>query len=520
LPRIQFGDREAFPTINRHDKLTFMAINDTFHDLKVLLKSRHGLIHIQTIETERVRALLRETAQQLDLPLFFWSSTKGLWRDKFENSIYETKTVGKALAYVQSGKMGALYFFDGFSAYLNDALTLQTLKDTVEQLAERQGAVIFCGPPDAVPETIKSLYASLTLPLPSLEDIRSMVSDTLKRLSSRLPIKVELTREQGHQLIQSLSGLSLLEAEKLLTRAVVDDNRLSMDDLPKIILNKKQLISQDGLLEYYPSAESMADIADLKGLKEWLSKRKQIIEQPQQARSFGLSFPRGLLLLGVQGCGKSYCAKAISKEWGLPLLKMDPSNLYSKWAGESEQNFKKAMSMAEALAPAVLWIDELEKAFSVSSGDTDSGVSQRIFGTFLAWLQDRKADVFIVATANNIDLLPPEFLRKGRFDEIFFVDLPDLETRRAVFEIHLRRRKRDPSTFDLNALAAACDGFSPAEIEQAIVSALYSAFASKTDVSTESLLAEITSTRPLSYTMREKIEALRAWARERTVAAN
>jgi SpoVK/Ycf46/Vps4 family AAA+-type ATPase len=222
----------------------------------------------------------------------------------------------------------------------------------------------------------------------------------------------------------------------------------------------------------------------------------------------------------VQGCGKSLCAKAVAQEWRLPLLKLDPSSLYSKYVGESEQNFQRAMRLAERMAPVVLWIDEIEKAFAASGSDADGGASQRIFGTFLSWLQDRRGDVFVVATANDITRLPPEFVRKGRFDEIFFVDLPDAETRLALFRIHLKRRGNDPARFDLATAVIASEGFSGAEIEQAIVSALYAAFAAGSPLSTELLLAELTHTRPLSHTMAEKIDALREWARDRTVSAH
>ncbi len=240
--------------------------------------------------------------------------------------------------------------------------------------------------------------------------------------------------------------------------------------------------------------------------------------RPEKAEEFGLDFPRGVLLLGVPGCGKSLAAKAVAAEWRLPLLKLDPSNLYNKYIGESERNFKRAMEAAERMAPVVLWIDELEKAFA--TGGEDGGVSQRILGTFLSWMQDRTGDVFIVATANDISRLPPEFLRKGRFDEIFFVDLPDQQTRSEIFRIHLDNRGKSAEEFDLVALGAASSGFSGSEVEEVVVSGLYGAFSEGSAVTTEALLAEISQTRPLSVTMAEKVESLRAWARDRAVRAN
>jgi SpoVK/Ycf46/Vps4 family AAA+-type ATPase len=263
----------------------------------------------------------------------------------------------------------------------------------------------------------------------------------------------------------------------------------------------------------------MAQVADLAGLKAWLAKRKNIIMEPQRAAEFGLSFPKGVLLVGVPGCGKSLCAKAVATEWGLPLLKLDSAALYNKYMGETEKNFRRAMHTAERIAPVILWIDELEKAFA-SGGTEDGGVSQRVLGTFLSWMQERDGDVFIVATANDVSRLPAEFLRKGRFDEIFFVDLPDAEARRAIFDIHLRKRGKDPASLPLDELVHATDQFSGAEIEQVIVAALYTAFAEQKSLDGVLVLTEIGATRPLSQTMAERVTALREWARERTVGAN
>jgi SpoVK/Ycf46/Vps4 family AAA+-type ATPase len=243
------------------------------------------------------------------------------------------------------------------------------------------------------------------------------------------------------------------------------------------------------------------------------------VTDPQRATQFGLTFPRGVLLIGVPGCGKSLCAKAVAMEWQLPLLRLDPSTLYNKYIGETEKNFKRAMDTAERIAPVVLWIDELEKAFA-AGGSEDGGVSQRVLGTFLSWMQERTGDVFVVATANDVSRLPPEFLRKGRFDEIFFVDLPTAESRRAILEIHLKKRGKTPGAFDLDQVVSVTEQFSGAELEQVVVAALYTVFAAKQELSTEALLAEVRATRPLALTMGEKVSALREWARERTVTAN
>ena len=274
------------------------------------------------------------------------------------------------------------------------------------------------------------------------------------------------------------------------------------------------------MLEYYPVSAGLEQVAGLAGLKAWLGRRRAVVADPQRAAQFGLSFPKGVLLLGVPGCGKSLCAKAVACEWGLPLLKLDPGNLYDKYIGDSEKNFKRAMQTAERMAPIVLWIDELEKAFASVNGDADGGVSGRVFGSFLSWLQDRKGDVFVVATSNDVSRLPPEFIRKGRFDEIFFVDLPGPHAREEIFRIHLGKRKQDVTRFDLAALSLATDAFSGAEIEESIVSALYLVFAEGRPLTTKDLVEESAKTRPLSRIMAERLIALRAWASERTVWAD
>jgi SpoVK/Ycf46/Vps4 family AAA+-type ATPase len=320
-------------------------------------------------------------------------------------------------------------------------------------------------------------------------------------------------------MLTHLRGLTLLEAEKVLTRAIIEDGCLSADDIAHVLAAKKEIVEREGVLEYYPVEDTLAAVADLAGLKAWLAKRKVMITESARAESMGLSFPKGVLLIGVPGCGKSLCAKAVAMEWGLPLLKLDPGALYNKYIGETEKNFRRATDVAERIAPCVLFIDELEKAFA-SGGSEDGGVSQRVLGSFLSWLQDRKADVFTVATANDVSRLPPEFLRKGRFDEVFFVDLPNAEAREAIVRIHRARRKQDPDAFDIAGLARATDGFSGAEIEQVIVAGLYTALAERTDLTNDLLLRETAATRPLSETMAERVGALRTWAEGRTVRAN
>lgn len=381
-----------------------------------------------------------------------------------------------------------------------------------------KAAILLTGAELTLPPALLQKSATLTLSTPPLEEYRELLARVLRDLGRRMPVRVEMTPREIDQLLHHVRGLTLLEAERIFSRAIVDDGALTPADMAKVIAAKRKIVEREGLLEYHPAEGMLGEIAGLDGLKGWLARRRSIILDPEGAARVGLPFPKGILLVGVPGCGKSLSAKAVAAEWGLPLLRLDPANLYDKYIGESERNFKRALQTAERLSPVVLWIDELEKAFAVA-GEGDGGVSLRVLGIFLSWMQERKGDVFIVATANDVSRLPPEFLRKGRFNEIFFVDLPDHGARRALLEIQLRRRGRDPAGLDLDTLARACDGFSGAEIEQAIISALYAAFANGAPLSMALLLEEFEGTRPLAEVMPERIEALRGWARGRTVPA-
>jgi SpoVK/Ycf46/Vps4 family AAA+-type ATPase len=493
--------------------------SDPIRDLQLLIKSRYGVIVVETAEEERAALLLRRLAGDLRLPYFSWTPTKGLRRDGIEGAVYGTGDPGQALAHVEASAFPAIYHFQGLPDLRENRLLAERLKDAAAQFSRSAGAIILTGAAVDLPEPLQPVSARLSLPVPELSEYRDLLQRVLKDLSARMPVQVEMKADDFNHLLANLKGLTLTEAEKILTRVVVEDGKLSPDDVRAVVEAKKAIVEREGVLEYFPADEKMSDVADLAGLKSWLAERRAILTDPARAARFGLAFPKGVLLLGVPGCGKSLCAKAVAREWGLPLLKMDPASLYNKYMGESERNFRKAMETAEKMAPVVLWIDELEKAFAVSSGDEDGGVSTRIFGTFLSWLQDRKGDVFVVATANDVSILPPEFLRKGRFDEIFFVDLPDAATRSALFTIHLRKRGKDPGRFDLPRLVQATEGFGGSEVEQAIVAGLYTAFSEKHDLTTETLLKEISGTRPLARTLPEKIDALRNWAKDRTRSA-
>ena len=498
---------------------------DLPQELELLIRSRYGLIVLETLEEDRVESILKQIASSLSLHYYSWSRSKGLRRGM--SSSQPTVDVGeeaamdpaKALAIVEREGSG-IFQFDGLDNHFDDALVVSQLRDVVLGFNRRRGAVVITGHDVRLPERLRVHATTRRLAPPAFEDYRALFERCVRDNAARMNLRVELERAEVEQLVNNLMGLTLLEAEKVVTKLIMDDGSITRDDISQVISAKRQAVEQDGLLEYHRSAEDLGQVAGLAGLKEWLDKRRAMVADPVRAQQFGLSFPKGVLLLGVPGCGKSLCAKAVSREWGLPLLKLDPANLYDKYVGDSEKNFKRAMLMAERLAPIVLWIDELEKAFSGGAGEDDGGVSRRVFGTFLSWLQERSGDVFVVATSNDVKELPPEFIRKGRFDEVFFVDLPGAEARREIFAIHLRRRRQEVARFDLPALAAASERFSGAEIEQAIVSALYSAFDARTPLTTETILAELRATRTLADTMSERLTELRAWASTRTVAAD
>jgi SpoVK/Ycf46/Vps4 family AAA+-type ATPase len=316
-------------------------------------------------------------------------------------------------------------------------------------------------------------------------------------------------------LIRGLAGLTLNQARQALAYAVLEDGRLTVDDLQHIVDRKAQLIHDGGLLEFYPLEENRFEIGGFAALRTWLDRVHVGFEAA--ARAVNLPPPRGILLVGIQGCGKSLAAKYVARCWRMPLLKLDAGRLYDKYIGESEKNLHRVTGLAESMAPAVLWIDEIEKGFAQGGAEADGGVSQRLLASFLTWLQERKAQVFIVATANDFDALPPELLRKGRFDEIFFVDLPDAAERDTIIRIHLRLRRQDPDRVDLGAVVAATGGFSGAEIEQAVIGALYRALHDQQALSTSLLLDEVRATVPLSVTRHEDVERLRAMAKGRFV---
>jgi AAA+ superfamily predicted ATPase len=499
-----------------------MPLTDPLRDADLLIRSRHPLLLVESEDRPRVRTLFRLLADRMSLPLFRWTRARGLQREGAPGPVYQTEEAERALRHIAASDVPALYDMDGLAAVLpGNALFQAKLAEALDKLERLQGAMLLCGAGIEMAPRLRGRITVLELPHPGRDELREMVRHVLRDLNRVSPVQVELSRPELDQLLNHLSGLTQLEAEKIVTRVILEDGRLGPEDLARVADAKRRIVEQEGLLEYTPVEESLAEVAGMAGLKTWLRRRTALVRDPDRAREFGLPFPKGILLAGVPGSGKSLAARAVAAEWGLPLLRLDLSTLYNKYIGETEKNLHRAMRLAERMSPVVLWIDEIEKAFAQGDGEGEgSGVSRRILGSFLSWMQERQGQVFVLATANEVHRLPAELIRKGRFDELFFVDLPDAESRAEILRIHLRRRNRDPSSIDAARIAEATEGFSGAELEQVVVSGLYAAFADHAALDTELLLAEAGATRPLSVTARERIEALRAWARDRAVRAN
>lgn len=488
-------------------------------ELLLLINSRHPILTIESSEEERAEKLLFEVATQLSVPLFTWSVTTGLAR--FHGSpIYNSEAPEAALSNMALVEGDGVFLLKDFARYIENDKVCRRLRELAEKFRSARRSIVITAGSIHLPPELNGDAAPFDLGLPSVEELLAGVKQCLSDLNRESRATVALDVASTQQLARNLSGLPFAEAMRTLRLCVLEQGKADAALLDAVLDAKREVLRGDGLLETVRRDASFTDIAGLQRLRDWLAKRKSALTA--EGQKFGLVPPKGILITGVQGCGKSLAAKSIAGEWGFELARLDAGALYDKFIGESEKRLSKALDLAQKMAPLVLWIDEVEKAFASagSSGDADAGLSQRLLATLLTWMQDRESGVFLAATSNNISALPPEMLRKGRFDEIFFVDLPSPATRGALFALHLKKCGRDAKVFDLQALAAASDGFSGAEIEQAITSGLYTAFAAKQQLSTQILLAELKSTQPLSVTRSEDIAAIRDWARTRAVPAD
>jgi ATP-dependent 26S proteasome regulatory subunit len=492
-------------------------------ELDVLVRARYPLVYLVTSEEQRVEAILAQLAETHGKTLLGWSVTTGFRRlggAKTAQAPDAAKEPLEAIAAIQRLSEPSLVVLKDFHPYLADATAVRALRELSQALKSTYTTVVLVSPTLVIPPELEKEISVLDVPLPTYRDLLQLLKEIVDVVRQGHRARVDLTKEDADHLIKAALGLTLSEAENAFAKAIAHDARLCRDDIALVLEEKRQVIRKSGLLEYHPSDEQLANVGGLDLLKRWLDRRGAAFSEA--ARRFGLPEPKGLLLLGVQGCGKSLTAKAIAAQWHLPLLRLDMGRIFSGLVGSSEENLRRAIRVAESVAPVVLWIDEIEKGLSgiQSSALSDGGVTARVAGTLLTWLQEKTAPVFVVATANRIEQLPPELLRKGRFDDIFFIDLPSAAERRAIFEIHLRRRGRDPAGHDLDALARRAAGFSGAEIEQAVISALYDAFAESAELAPGHLERAVIEALPLSTTMREEITRVREWARSRTRAAS
>ncbi len=490
-------------------------------DLDTLIRARYPLIYLVTWEEQRVDALLGSIARAHRKDLVEWTSTRGL---RALSGVLkgpqgeETAPPIAALNVVAKLPNPSLVLLKDFHRHLDDAQTVRALRELGHALKATYTTALIVAPTLKIPEELEKDVSVIDVPLPSKADLLALLEDIATVVLKNKRATVELNREQAEALATAAHGLTLSEAENAFAKAIAQDNRLDSADVRLMLEEKSQVIRKSGLLEYYATDSGLDDVGGLSHLKRWLSRRQHAFTDA--ARQFGLPEPKGLLLLGVQGCGKSLTARAIATTWRMPLVRLDMGRIYSGYIGSSEENLRRAIRVVESLAPVVLWIDEIEKGLAGSSGQGDAGVSARIFGAMLTWLQEKTAPVFVVATANRIEQLPPELLRKGRFDEIFFVDLPTERERAEIFRLQLAKRGRDPSRFQLDELAAATPDFSGAEIEQAVVAGLYDAYADGTELEPRHIAAAVRETLPLAVTMAEDVSRLREWARRRTRPAS
>lgn len=491
------------------------------HDLALIIQSHVPLVRLESHEENRALELLKRIALKIRRDVHIWSISDGLrfgglqlepdpaLDSKQKSSDEDPRRV---LEQIRRNRTPSIYVLLDYHPYLDNPLHVRLLKDIALNVDRVAHTVILMSHAITLPRELSRYSSYFKLSLPSEQDLRAIVREEAQRYSEKnAGAKIRSDHATLNRMISNLRGLTFEEVRRIVRSLVSHDGAITESELPQVNRAKFELLDMDSILSFEPETERFADVGGLPRLKEWLARRRDAFTADAEDR------PKGIMLLGIQGSGKSLSAKAVAGLWKLPLLRLDVGAIYNKYIGESERNLRNALELAEVMAPCVLWIDEVEKG--LHTGANDDGVSRRLLGTLLTWMSERKAAVFMVATANDISCLPPELVRKGRFDEIFFVDLPDRAVRRSIFEIHLQRRGHVPAQFALDQLAEASEGFSGAEIEQALVASLYRAAETGDKLADKHLLEEIRQTYPLSVTMAEQIGDLREWAKTRAVLA-
>ncbi|MBD1913335.1 MULTISPECIES: AAA family ATPase [unclassified Leptolyngbya] len=483
-------------------------------ELNVLIQAQYPLIYLVTSEEERSEQAIATIAQMKpQRRVYIWTVTHGIVEFGQPRNVTQHNTVSPeaAVEWVIRQREPGIFIFKDLHPFIDSPAVTRWLRDAIASFKDTQKTILLMSPVQNVPIELEKEVVVLDFPLPDMGELNEVLTQQLEQTRSR-----RITTETREKLLKAALGLTRDEAEKVYRKAHVTASKLTETEVDIVLSEKKQLIRRNGILEYIEEDETLDSVGGLEELKHWLRQRSNAFTE--RAREYGLPQPKGMLILGVPGCGKSLIAKTTSRLWGLPLIRLDMGRVYDgSMVGRSEANLRNALKTAESISPAILFIDEIDKAFAGSTGsaDSDGGTSSRIFGSFLTWMQEKASPVFVMATANRVERLPSEFLRKGRFDEIFFVDLPNNQERKEIFQIHLSKRRRDITRFDLDQLVGICEGFSGAEIEQALIAAMYEAFAQDREFTQLDIIAAIKSTLPLSKTMSEQVTALRDWARQR-----
>jgi len=487
------------------------------HELAVHVRASVGLVVIESRDEPRAIDLLRHVSRELMQPLFFWSAARGMSRIDRQSGIDGSFDQPLALLrHIDQRRDGGIFVLADFQPYLEDPVVARLVREIVRNEGRVARTLVLTGAEIRLPEALRAKAVRFELSPPARSELEAMVRRQARAWrDGRGKVQAPIDENALKALVDNLAGLTMKDARRLARNAIYDDGILDHADLPALMKAKFELLNPGGVLAFELETERFVNLAGMPNLKRWLEQRTAMFRSGEGPP--GLDPPKGMLLLGVQGCGKSLAARAAAGHFEVPLLHLDCGALYNRFHGESERNMRRSLAAAEQMAPCVLWVDEIEKG--LATGDNDGGTSRRMLATLLTWMAERKSRVFLVATANDITALPPELVRKGRFDEIFFVDLPDAATRAEILRIHLRRRELKPELYDVEQLAECTRGFSGAELEHAVVSAMYTAHAEGEVLTNAHILDAVRETRPLSVVMAEPVAALRDWALERAVMA-
>lgn len=514
-------------TIKMNPIQSHSSIHSAISEIDTLIRARYPILYLLTHEEARLEALLVSLARKQNKPLFIWTVTSGLkeYQDAKESDQSGALQIGgysspiEILNHIQSINAAAIFLLKDFHPYLEDPHVVRRMRDVANDLKNTYKTLILVSPKLNLPMELEKEITLIDIPMPDANEMMSLLKSICTTVVKKNNADVKLNIEEAWSLVRAAQGLTLTEAENAFAKALVDDSIINIQDISLVLKEKQQIIRKSGILEFYPSDSDLSQVGGLDHLKHWLMLRGKAFST--KAADFGLPAPKGVLLLGAPGCGKSLTAKAIASTWQMPLLRLDFGKIFSGYIGSSEENMRRALKVAESIAPTILWIDEIEKGLAGgASGQSDGGTATRVFGTFLTWMQEKTSKVFVVATANKIEALPPELLRRGRFDEIFFMDLPQASVREEIAKIHLSKRDRQVENYDIKTLVTVTKGFSGAEIEHVVVEGLFKAYYENRELKTEDLLKAAGETIPLSTTYAEELAKTRAWAKNRARPAD